>query len=188
MAMAFTGISSLLTGGAEAAGALGGSTLGRAALGGLGAAAGKGIFNVLTGNGPIRRRRERERQAAAGASGKPGGCSCGDEKPQYTCEEKCAYGRMMAEKCMGCRGYSGKAPGGYRRSYSSYPYRSTGNTPALPYGGSKPRVAGRQYRRSMRQTARQTRRTMRTAARQTRRTNRQARRAARGPLIGRFRR
>lgn len=143
MAMAFTGISSLLTGGAGAAGALGSSTLGKAALGGLGAAAGKGIFNVLTGNGPIRRRRERERQAAAG---KPGGCSC-SEKPQYSCEEKCQYGRMMAEKCMGCRGYSGKAPGGYRRSYgSSYgkPYK----TPAkYNYkGGYKGRPRGRQAR------------------------------------------
>lgn len=167
-----------------------GSTFGKAAIGALGAGAGKGLFNVLTGNGPLRRKKkERERQAALAAA-KQGGCSCKEEKPSYTCEEKCAYGRMMAEKCLGCRGYSGKAPGGYRRSYSSYNSsynKSGGSGYALPYGGSKPRVAGRQYRKTMRQSARQSRRTIRTMARQQRKTNRQDRRASKGRLIGRFR-
>lgn len=35
------------------------------------------------------------------------GCNCdcggGSSRPKYTCEEKCAYGRMMGEKCKGCR-------------------------------------------------------------------------------------
>jgi len=152
--------------------------IGQAGLGAVGAAAGKGIYNVLTGNGPIQRRKN----AAAGSA--HAGCSCSEPKPKPTCEEKCAYGRMMAEKCQGCKGYTGKGPGGYKRRYgpggygsSSRPYASAGTSgySSLPYGGSKPRVAGRQYRKTTRTTGRVARR----AARQTRRTNRQSARQQR---------
>jgi len=88
---------------------------------------------------------------------------------------------MMAEKCQGCKGFTGKGPGGYKRRYgpggygsssgASRPYTGVAGSGyrSLPYGGSKPRVAGRQYRKTMRTTGRVARR----AARQTRRTNRQ---------------
>lgn len=141
----------------------------------IGGAAIKGIFNVLTGNGPLQRKKKAASSAAAG-------CSCKAEKPKYTCEQKCAYGRQMAQKCQGCRGYTGKGPGGYKRRYGkggysyggrSYSgYSSSGYRSTVPYGGSKPRVSGRQYRRSLRTAGRQTRRTNRQAARQARRARR----------------
>lgn len=159
--------------GMQGAAHLGGTKFGQSAATGLGLAAGKGIYNVLTGNGPIQRRKDRQAAAAAG------GCSCSSSKPKPSCEEKCAYGRMMSEKCRGCKGYTGKGPGGYKRRYGRGGYGSTGGTSgtpyrstSIPYGGSKPRVSGRQYRRNTRVTGRQQRRTNRQNARQQRRANR----------------
>lgn len=151
-----------------AAGAMGSQFAGKVGTGlgmGLAGWAGKGMANVLTGNGPIQRRKRA--QAAAG------GCSCSNAKPQYSCEEKCAYGRMMAEKCQGCKGQKKKT---YRKK--SYGYSSGGYS--SPYGSSnwgvsgarKPRVAGRQNRRTIKTLGRQNRRTNRQTARQNRRANR----------------
>lgn len=53
-------------------------------------------------------------------------CSC---RPKYSCEEKCAYGREMGEKCQGCTRYSCRRT--YRRRY--YPRRSYGGFRS--YGG-----------------------------------------------------
>lgn len=139
----------------------------------LGGMALKGIGNVLSGNGPIRRKRKAEQQETGTK-----GCSCSEKptKPKYTCEEKCAYGRYMAEKCKGCTKYSRKKYYSYkpRYSYGSRCYSSPSSTrysspSSIPYGGKKPRVSGRQYRRTTRTAARQYRRTQRQASRQDRR-------------------
>jgi len=171
------GAGTALGAGANAAGSILGSKFGQAGVTAAGTTLGgmamKGMYNVFTGNGPVQRRR-----AAASGGGGGGGCSCGPSKPKPSCEEKCAYGRMMAEKCRGCKGYTGKGPGGYKRRYGPGGYGSSGystgyRSAAVPYGGSKPRVAGRQYRKSTKTTGRQTRKTMRVQGRQTRKTNRQ---------------
>lgn len=50
-------------------------------------------------------------------------------KQRYTCEERCAYGRKMAEKCKGCRGYRPKRyckPTYRRRYYSAKTYTKCG--------------------------------------------------------------
>lgn len=150
---------------------------GAAAGSALGGMAVNGLFNAIIGG----KKRPNE--------GSPS-CSCSSSKrPKYTCEEKCQYGRMMAQKCTGCRGYSGKKPGGYRKPYTSkytysnstavVPYSggSAGSTAIVPYGsnpygGPKPYRSGRQYRKTYRTTARQNRRTNRQTARQNRRANR----------------
>lgn len=178
-----------MVGGANIAASLGGSTVGTSAIKGFGGVAGglaaKGIANVLTGNGPVQRRKKARAEAAAAASSPMvgGGCSCG-EKPKYSCEEKCAYGRYMAEKCKGCSGSR------YRSKYKySRPYRSSSRYSGTPrYSNSmtynvgnygKPRVEGRQARRYTRTAARQERKTQRQANRQYRKANRQARRSRR---------
>jgi len=161
----------------QGVGALGGSTFGQSMLKGaglgLGGLAAKGIGNVLTGNGPIQRRKKAAAAAAAG------GCSCmTNQRPQYSCEQKCQYGRMMAEKCKGCRGSSKYKKKPYKSSYTPYSYTPTYSS--SPYSGSnwgvggakKPRVAARQNRRTARTLGRQTRRTNRQAARQARRARR----------------
>ena len=170
-----------IVGGANIAASLGGSTVGQSAIKGFGAVTGgmiaKGVANVLTGNGPIQRRKKAKAEAAAAGASGGGGCSC-SSKPSYSCEEKCAYGRYMAEKCSGCRGsrYNSKykySRRPYSRSYSrsySTPYTSNMNYTVGNYG--KPRVEGRQARRYARTTARQGRKTQRQAARQERRARR----------------
>lgn len=56
-----------------------------------------------------------------------GGCNCPGEKPRYTCEEKCAYGRMMGEKCKGCRSsYRKKRPYRYSNYRRRTPYYNSG--------------------------------------------------------------
>lgn len=64
-------------------------------------------------------------------TGTSGNCGCGNKTAQpegyygcrkkYTCEEKCAYGRQMAEKCTGCRTYR---PRRYTRGYKTYRKKS----------------------------------------------------------------
>lgn len=77
---------------------MGGTTIGKGALAGAGGAAGRGFYNWLTG------------KPKSGQPGKPnGGCSCTSGKqqmPKLSCEQKCQYGRIMAQKCQGCKGYS----------------------------------------------------------------------------------
>lgn len=172
-----------MIGGANIAASLGGSTVGQSAIKGFGGVAGgmvaKGIANVLTGNGPVQRRKKAKAEAtAAGSSGGGGGCSCScNKKPQYSCEEKCAYGRYMAEKCQGCRGSRYKSKYKYSR-----PYRSSSRYSGTPrYSNSmtynvgnygKPRVEGRQARKYAKTTAKQERKTQRQANRQARRDRR----------------
>ena len=139
----------------------------------FGSMAVKGLYNVITGNGPIQRRKK---AAAAASSSSPssGGCSCGPTKPSYSCEEKCAYGRMMSEKCQGCKGYSGKKPGGYRSSYSrgyssSRPssnyvgrYGNKKQTPSYTYkNGARPARQGKLAWRDMKKTIKHPKRSAR---------------------------
>lgn len=162
-------------------GAFGGTTFGDSFIKGAGATAGKGIItgigNVLTGNGPIQRRKRQAAQQAA----RGGGCSCGQPaQPQLSCEQKCQYGRLMAQKCQGCKG---KSPG--KKCGSSYrPRRSTYSRPAGygPYGSAPAAGAyrsGMKGRIAARQNARQNRRQTRVNNRQGRKNARQARRADR---------
>lgn len=140
--------------------------MGNSALSGAGTMAGglamKGMYNVLTGNGPIQRRRK---AAAAGVpypgpSGGGCGCSCKTscaKKKKPTCKKPKPKPKLMM--CSSAKPSSSR----YKSSYGSS---------VIPYGGSKPRVAGRQYRRNTRVAGRQARRTNRQAARQQRRFNR----------------
>jgi len=143
--------------------------MGNSALAGAGTMAGgmamKGLFNVLTGNGPIQRRKKAQQATAGypGGGGGGGGCCCSaPRKP--TCVKKRAPPRKPV-----CR--PRPKPKMSYCSTGSSGYRSSG-TSMVPYGGSKPRVAGRQYRRNTRVAGRQARRTNRQAARQQRRFNR----------------
>ena len=170
-----------MIGGANIAASLGGSTVGQSAIKGFGGVAGglvaKGIANVMTGNGPIQRRKKAKAEAAAAGNSSGGAtCSC-DEKPKYSCEEKCAYGRYMAEKCQGCKGSRYKSKYKYSRPYrSSSRYSGTprySNNMTYNVGNyGKPRVEGRQARRYTRTAARQERKTQRQANRQARRSRR----------------
>lgn len=155
-----TGASQMLAGGAlmgAAAGgtyltALGGTTLGKGALAGAGSAAGRGFFNWLTG---------KPKPGKPGAQG--GGCSCGTaQMPKLSCEQKCQYGRVMAQKCQGCKGYSPKSKCGTstRRSYSSRRSGATGGY-SKPYSyksGYKGRPKGRQGRIAWRDFKKETKR------------------------------
>jgi len=190
MAGVFAGLTSKILGsvGAETMGGLGasmmstgtsmasnfaGSSVGQGfgtALGaGLAGGVAGGLINVMSGNGPIQRRRK---AAAAAGQMQQGGCSC-STKPKYTCEQKCAYGRYMGQKCAGCRTSKyKKSYTGYRKSYSSGSYPTTYSSPMGYRSAYKPRVAGRQARRTARVQGRQNRRTQRQGARQARRAAR----------------
>lgn len=160
--------------------ALGGTTVGKGAMAGLGSAGGRSLWNWISGG-------KKNNKPAP-----PGGCTCQtgtQKKPQLSCEQKCQYGRLMAQKCTGCKGYSpkkgcGSKKTGYKKTtastYVPY-YKSSSGYGAsnVPYGGAKPKRTGRAYRKNYRTTARQDRRSARQEARQTRRANRQTRRANR---------
>lgn len=143
--------------------------MGNSALAGAGTMAGglamKGLFNVLTGNGPIQRRKKAQ-QATGGRPGGSGCCCSASRKP--TCVKKRAPPRKPV-----CR--PRPKPKMPYCSTSSSGYRSTGSS-MVPYGGNTPRVSGRQYRRTLKTAGRQTRRTNRQAARQANRANRRWRR------------
>lgn len=148
----------LMQGAAGLAGSeLGGKFLGSMA-GGLGLGLGKMALNRFTGKNKG-----------------SGGCSCQQQQaPKMSCEDKCMYGRYMAQKCQGCKGYKKKSSSCYRKTYSGGSYSSGQPYGYIPYGGATPRKSGRQWRKSMRQSARQTRRTNRQTARQNRRANRRS--------------
>jgi len=137
---------------------------GNSAAAGAGTMAGglaiKGMYNVLTGNGPLQRRKKaRQAQAMAPpSSSRPssGGCGCGCSAPRKpTCVKK---------RKPTCKRPKPKP----KRTYCSTS-GSRYSSAAVPYSSSKPRVAGRQARRTARVDGRQARRTNRQSARQQRR-------------------
>lgn len=144
-----SGMGSMSTGIAGATGMmgqLGGSAFGKAVGGGLGMAAGKGLLGMMFGGGKGKKNQTTQ-----------GGCSC-SSAPKMSCEQKCQYGRYMNEKCRGCKGYSGKGPGGKR----NYRYGSTTSTyTGKPYSyksGYKGRPKGRQARLAWRDFKKETKR------------------------------